>query len=198
MVVRYVERRTITTRWIASLRGARFISVPRESRRSLARAGSGSINTRRAPAFRRSQSDRSVVKPHAPTRSRTAATRHPGQGGGGDGFGGAGRDGGGVREYEGGEAQEPGRLAAHHLVAERQVVLLGVPQRHGHGGRRRAGAPLRHVAARMVIPFNKSPPVVVVKLFLFILFLYLASTSRSDYTSSTATTKTAAGKSARL
>ena len=63
------------------------------------------------------------------------------------------RDGGGTEEEEaGGEAQDrrqPRRLAAHHVVAHGQVVLLGVPQRDVHGRRRRAGPPLRHVAAGM-------------------------------------------------
>ena len=36
------------------------------------------------------------------------------------------------------------------LVQERQVVVLRLPQRHGHGRRRRAQPALRHVGARMV------------------------------------------------
>ena len=56
----------------------------------------------------------------------------------------------GALEHVDGEGAGHRRLAAHHLVQERQVVVLRLPQRHGHGRRRRAQPALRHVGARMV------------------------------------------------
>lgn len=44
------------------------------------------------------------------------------------------------------------RLASHHVVQERQVVVLRLPQCHRHGRRRRPQPPLRHVRARLVSP----------------------------------------------
>jgi hypothetical protein len=47
-------------------------------------------------------------------------------------------------------------LASHQLQQERQVVVLRFPQCHGHGRRRRAQPPLRHVPARLVRPSSDS------------------------------------------
>jgi hypothetical protein len=52
------------------------------------------------------------------------------------------------REERAGEGHR--RLAPDHLVAERQVVVLRLPQCHRHGRRRRAQPALRHVGARLV------------------------------------------------
>ena len=43
-----------------------------------------------------------------------------------------------------------GGLAPDQRIAERQVVVLRLPQCHRHGRRRRPRPPLRHVRARMV------------------------------------------------
>jgi hypothetical protein len=60
-----------------------------------------------------------------------------------------------VDDGEGAAGAGHRRLAAHHLLQERQVVVLGVPQRHRHGRRRRAQPALRHVRARMVRSFTR-------------------------------------------
>ena len=50
-----------------------------------------------------------------------------------------------------------GGLAPDQRIAERQVVVLRLPQCHGHGRRRRARPPLRHVRARLVSAINYLP-----------------------------------------